>query len=390
MAQEIDTLIVGGGMAGMFCGMRLKDAGLPFLLLTERLGGRVMYKPEFKMNFGAVFYFDNYHHVKKILTPGPKVIESLWRVCFHRADGTRYGAFSPRILRHGWQLLRFLRFMKTFGRHYEAYKRNCETMQAKHALEQDPFLGKLFVQTAEQLIDDLDVAEVCRESVSLFAYACTGAKVDTLTGFDYCYLAQGLLMPIRHFVFDEGEMRRRLGNVVVGSVTAVERVEGTWVVSTAGGDVFRARTLVMATTAHVAQALLGLPKIRSASRLYAYLVKGVPREAFRERDVHLFPDTSPVIYLARRHNAADEYELFSNVPVELDTYFERHELRWMQEWPQAIYTHPGFVLDQDMGGDLYIAGDHNGMGMEPAAISGIYAANRIIGKAAAGASRSPH
>ena len=185
-------------------------------------------------------------------------------------------------------------------------------------------------------------------------------------------------------------MRRRLGNVVVGSVTAVERVEGTWVVSTAGGDVFRARTLVMATTAHVALALLGLPKIRSASRLYAYLVKGVPREAFRERDVHLFPDTSPVIYLARRHNAADEYELFSNVPVELDTYFERHELRWMQEWPQAIYTHPGFVLDQDMGGDLYIAGDHNGMGMEPAAISGIYAANRIIGKAAAGASRSPH
>ncbi|MCK9285265.1 MAG: FAD-binding protein [Rhodocyclaceae bacterium] len=38
MEENRGTLIVGGGMAGMFCAMRLKEAGLPFLMLTERLG----------------------------------------------------------------------------------------------------------------------------------------------------------------------------------------------------------------------------------------------------------------------------------------------------------------------------------------------------------------
>jgi hypothetical protein len=48
---------------------------------------------------------------------------------------------------------------------------------------------------------------------------------------------------------------------------------------------------------------------------------------------------------------------------------------------QALFTNPSIVLDQDLGPNLYMAGDHNGLGMEPAAISGIYAANRILGVA---------
>ena len=383
MDEGKGTLIVGGGMAGMFCALRLKEAGLPFLLLTERLGGRVMYKPEFKMNFGAVFYFENYHNVKKILTPGPRVIKSFGQILFHRTGSDCYPVMSFRILRHIWQLLKFLRFMKTFAVHYETYKKNCETMQVKEALEIDPFMNRLFFKTAAQFIDELGVAEVCRESVSFFAYACTGARVDTLTAFDYCYLAQGLLKPINHFTFSESEMQKRIGSVEFDSVVSVGGDTGAHTVTTAKGTVFRARNLVIATPADVSKNLLNLPKIRSASKLFAYLVKGTIKKKYRGRDIHLFSDTSPIIYLAKKDGSEGEYEIFSNVRLDLDEYFDQYDVRWLQEWPQALYTHPALVLDQDLGDNLYMAGDHNGMGMEPAAISGIYAANRIIERSGA-------
>ena len=37
------TVIVGGGMAGMSCALRLMERGEEFLLLTDVLGGRIMY-----------------------------------------------------------------------------------------------------------------------------------------------------------------------------------------------------------------------------------------------------------------------------------------------------------------------------------------------------------
>ena len=37
-------------------------------------------------------------------------------------------------------------------------------------------------------------------------------------------------------------------------------------------------------------------------------------------------------------------------------------------------------MEQQYGEDIYVAGDHNGLGLEPAAISGIFAANQIIFK----------
>jgi uncharacterized FAD-dependent dehydrogenase len=38
------------------------------------------------------------------------------------------------------------------------------------------------------------------------------------------------------------------------------------------------------------------------------------------------------------------------------------------------------MLKQELNEGIYIAGDHHGLGLEPASISGIYAANRILNK----------
>jgi uncharacterized FAD-dependent dehydrogenase len=43
-----------------------------------------------------------------------------------------------------------------------------------------------------------------------------------------------------------------------------------------------------------------------------------------------------------------------------------------------MYVYGDAYLEQEYSEGLYVAGDHNGLGLEPTAISGIYAANQII------------
>jgi glycine/D-amino acid oxidase-like deaminating enzyme len=45
-----------------------------------------------------------------------------------------------------------------------------------------------------------------------------------------------------------------------------------------------------------------------------------------------------------------------------------------------MYIHGRAFMEQQYGDGLYVAGDHNGLGLEPSAISGIYAANQIVNR----------
>lgn len=378
METKVDTLIVGGGIAGMFCAMRLKEAGLPFLMITERLGGRVMYKPEYQMNFGAVLFFGNDHNIKTILAPGSLALATPQQILLHRGDNEHYPLLSFRVFNNFRQIFKFRRFIKVFVKHYEVYKKNCETMQVKEALKADPFLERLFFMPSETLMTELGVTRGCEELTSFFAFTCTGVRVNALSAFDYCCLSQGLVTTMTFFSFDENGMHRRLGNVEFDSVVTVSKADGGYKVETAKGKSIEARNLVMATSADAAKSFIKLPAIRTGTRMFSYLVKGTAKPEYRKKKIHLFSDICPVLYLAKRDGTKDEFEVFANVSLDLGNYFTEYNVICSQEWPQAIYTHPSVLLDQDRGDNLYLAGDQHGIGMESAAISGIYAANRII------------
>mgnify|MGYP002865778560 CR=1 FL=1 len=67
MAFDYETIVVGGGISGMSCALKLKENGRDVAIITDELGGRVCYDPELKNNFGAVFYMENYKNAKKIV-----------------------------------------------------------------------------------------------------------------------------------------------------------------------------------------------------------------------------------------------------------------------------------------------------------------------------------
>jgi len=386
MKDNQETIIVGGGAAGMYCAIRLQEAGRPYTLITDRMGGRIMDRKDVNMNFGAVFYFGNYKHMKKIITDGGKVLPSLRAGCCHPDETTQYAALSMRTVRHGFQLLKFFLFMRIkFIPKYGIYKDDCENMQVKDALKNNPFIEELFYMTADQFIKKMKIQQIADDLISQFAHGCTGSRIKTLSALDYLNCVQALVLELKLFRFDEDAMTARLrggkGDVQFDSVKAVRRnADGTYAVETVSGTKYSTKNVVLATpadvTVRIVSPVVKMPQIRNASVLYAYLIRGQMKERYRKHLVHIFADQIPIIFTRKRSEG--EYEVFTEKEIDMGKYFDKYEIVEKVFWPKALFTNPNIVLDQNLAENLYMAGDHNGLGMEPAAVSGIYAANQIL------------
>lgn len=420
-ADYAETVIVGGGAAGMNCALELKKAGKPYLLLSDYLGGRILNDDDLHMNYGAVFFFGNYDNMldpeKNIIQPTTDVLPKLTDGFCHPDpddDARQFAALSGKTLRDAPSLIRYMGFMnKEFLPRYKRFKDNCEVMEVRTALEKDPLINELYHQTADEMIKQRGFGGICDDLISMFAHACTGSRIKTLSALDYLNCVQPLTLKlpslervlcIKRFDFDKEGMARRLREGAgraefgdAGTVVAVERaVQGgamatgaRWRVTCKDGSVHECENLVMATPIDVTARLLagidGLPEleVRNASQLYGYILECEPRPAFERGIVHIFSDETPIIFIARRK--AGQYEIFTEVEFEESRRFDRYfkpgwKVLGSKFWPKALFTNPNYVNPNNLAPGLVLAGDCNGLGMEPAAVSGVYAANKILGK----------
>jgi phytoene dehydrogenase-like protein len=150
--QATKTIIVGGGMAGMSCAMKLLEAGGDFLLVTDDLGGRIKYAAEAKVNFGAYFVMASYVNAKRLVSKGRWInpLDS----CFHNSADERFKAVSWHTISQLSGLLRFYFALREFSKHYEIFKQRCLTIPQKEALKADPYLEKIFSMPAAQFAKD--------------------------------------------------------------------------------------------------------------------------------------------------------------------------------------------------------------------------------------------
>jgi len=73
------------------------------------------------------------------------------------------------------------------------------------------------------------------------------------------------------------------------------------------------------------------------------------------------------------------YVLYTRTPdANLDEYFKNYDFICRYDWDKAMYVHGREFLVERYDECLLIAGDHNGLGLEPATVSGIHAANQIM------------
>jgi hypothetical protein len=376
--MQIKTIVVGGGIAGMSCAMRLLETGQDFMLITDELGGRVKYVPKENLNFGAYFVMGNYTYAKKILAAGAPIKPT--DVCFHNSETERFAVISPHTLSRLPEFVRFFLAMREFSSHYEPYKQRCLTMPQKSALQADPYLADLFSKPASQFIQEKKYEKVASDYISKFTYACTGASTDYLTALDFLNVSMGMIVPIHRIQFDQQAMIQKLGDrLVIDTIDCVDQHDGQHLLSGISGKAYQAENIVIATPAVVTQQLLHLAEIREACKLYVFHVKADLKPNYRQYEMNLFPYTAEFMLTARQLDGS--YLIYSRERnADLRKICENCELLSTQAWEKAMYVHGKAYIEQQYGDGLYVAGDHNGLGLEPAAISGIFAANQIIHK----------
>lgn len=407
MKTHYETVVVGAGAAGMNCCLELQKAGKEYLLVSPNIGGRICNDEERHMNYGAVFYFGTYKYMLRsgLLKGTVDVLPKLSMGQCHHDNGKSYEPVSATTVADAPSLFRYMKWMREeFIPRYSAFKDNCCTMEVSEALQKDSMIRELYTESAEHFIERMGFGPICHDLISMFAHACTGTRIRDLTALDYLNTVQPLTMKIvgvpplnllfdlKRFDFDSAGTQKRLaqgsGEVLIDEVSAVEKTADGWAVTCSAGRI-TCKNLVMASPAHITKRLLsgieGVPDldIRRASQLTGYLIRGKIKQAYSQHTVHLFDDTIPIIYIAKRLDG--DYEIFTEVDFEqngrMDEYFDDWKVIGKKYWEYALYTQAHEALPQKLAPGLIMAGDVNGLGMEPACISGIYAANVILGKA---------
>jgi len=137
MKKIIDTIIIGGGIAGLSCARKLTDNQKDFLVITENLGGRIMTSSDGFVNYGAYYVPEHYQHLKKYVWL--KKAKFKKSVLFHEKDQV-FQKISWKLMINSVQAIKFYVLLKKFGRHYRKFKKLAEHSSQKEIIENDEFL----------------------------------------------------------------------------------------------------------------------------------------------------------------------------------------------------------------------------------------------------------
>ncbi len=375
LARRCETVIIGGGIAGLACARRLHDSQRPFLLVTEDVGGRICTSTDGAVNLGAYYVRSDYSHVNQFVDRGRRIKRR--RILRGDVDGSFTRSDRP-LLRHPAQIVRFLRLMREFRRHYESFKRDCLLVSQAEAIRADPLLWGLYHEPASRFIERHRIEDVNRSYLAPAVRATAFTPVDRLTAFT-------LLVGVLDFVIPTFEYRFRFDvltdgfdhAVLLDSVTDVESNADHYEIRTrAGGDV-AADNVVVATPVAVSARLLDLGPVKSPVSAHTFRVKGDLLQPWAAAMISLFPEGDTILGLARQ---ADGSTLLSTAVSDPDfaRIFGTWEVVDRRDWNPAFHLVGTALLECEQKPGLYLVGDHNVCDLEDAYITGVHAANRIL------------
>lgn len=371
-----DSIIIGGGIAGLTCAQKLQKKGCDFVLITENIGGRITESKDGRVNYGAIYVRSDYHHVLPFVKKIKRI--RINDIAFHDLDtGKSYTFLGPHILKHPIEALRFLVILKKFFKLYKKFKIRSEKIGSKKALEENNWLFRLHMMSAETFVKEHKFEHISRDYLEKILYGTAFISPRDATSFMLLAVALPLITPIYRFKFLKDKATSSFGEKIhLGTVTSIEKnKEGTFLVKTKK-ETFFTKNLVVATPAHITKSLLHLSKINSGVNVYMFHVKGIPQKIFQKKPGYAFGPQSASIGLLKELD--DSYLFYSTISrPDFKRFFSSYKIIDQKYWEPAFYTKGNFLIDIKQKDNLFIIGDHNVCGLEDSAISGIYASNEI-------------
>ena len=375
MARKVETVIIGGGIAGLACARRLHDGRRPFLLITENVGGRIRTSRDGAVNLGAYYVRSDYSHVNRFVDRGRRIERR--QLLRGNEDGSFTRSDLP-LLRHPAQALRFLRLMRTFRRHYEAFKRDCLLVSQAHAIRADPLLRDLYHEPAPRFVERHRIEDITRSYLAPAVRGLAFTPVDRLTAFTLLVGVLDFVVPIFEYTFRFDVLTDGFEDaLLLDSVTELTPTSNHYSIQTRDGGCVTADNVVVATPIDVSARLLDLGPVKSPVSAHISLVRGDLRRPWAASTVSLFPPGDPILALARQAGGSILLSSVSEDPG-FARIFSSWEVVEHYHWNPAFHLVGDALLECEQRPGLYLVGDHNVCDLEDAYITGVYAANRIL------------
>lgn len=377
VTDSCETVIVGGGIAGLACARRLHDRGRAFRLITEDVGGRIRVSNDGAVNLGAYYVTGDYDHVGHY-------VDRVRRIRRHRIQcGTHDGSFArfgvPLMTAHLPQTIRFLRLLREFRRHYAVFKCKCENLSQVEALAADPLLQALYHEPASSYLQRHGLADVRRHLLGPASQATAFTSIDSLTAMTMLIGALPAIVPMYEYVFRFDRLTCGFEDaIVLDSVTALGSVSRGQAVMTRRSGTVEADNVVVATPIDVAARFLNLGPVKTPIEGHMFVLRGELRRPWAKPFYTLFPEGHQILAIARQVGGTILLCSSAEHP-DFGQYLHSWELVEHHHWNPAFHLQGDLLLPCEQEPRVYLIGDHNVSNLEDAYITGVYAANQIIG-----------
>ncbi len=372
VAGSHETIIIGGGIAGLACARQLCDGRRRFLLVTEGIGGRIRTSTT-GVNLGAYYVRSDYRHVNRFVELRRPIIRP---AVVRPGHGGLYT--NRRLVLHLPQALRFLGLLREFRRRYEAFKRNSVTMSQAEALRADPLLWDLYHEPAARFIRRNDIGLIGADYLAPVVHGTAFTSPNRLSAFSLLLLALPAILPIYEFRFRFDLLLAGIErSVLFDTVTGIDGAGRRYSVHTRRSGTLTADQVVVATPIDVAARLLDLGNIKEPVNAHTFLVRGQLRQPWARATINLFPDGDPNLAIAQQNDKSTLLCSASEHP-DFARFFTRWEIVEHQRWAPAFHLEGSALLECEQAPGLFLIGDHNVCGLEDAYLTGVYAANRIL------------
>ena len=370
-----ETIIVGAGIAGLACALRLHRAGRPFLMISENVGGRIRRSRDGAVNLGAYYVRADYTHVNRYVRLGRRI--DRLAIQRHNGDDT-YTYWDGRLFFHLPEAIRFIRLLVLFRRRYNTLKRRSIAMGQAAAIRSDPVLRRLYQQPASDFIDQHQISNLARWYVAPGLHGTAFSSLCDVTAFTLLLDSLPVLIPTYEFTpqFDR-LVEGFVDAIAEDTVTALHCRGGGYEIETKANGKLTTDRVVIATPTDVATRLLGLPAAERPVAAHMFHIAGTARDAYDRADIHLFAEHDPTLAIARQAGRTFVVSSRQRYP-DLDRYFSAWNVLEHRHWNSAFHLVGETLLECEQGPNLYLIGDYNIVGLEDAYLTGHYAADRII------------
>ena len=256
MKEHFETVIIGGGVSGLSCARRLHAGSRSFVVVTDRLGGRMYHSADGEMNYGATYINADYENMAQFVGRGmPFRLHEVYT----ENNGKLTTFFDLRNARDALPFARLALRLQELRRTLRRFRKEAEHVSAAELLPRFPLMERYANQSSAELIRDLGLERLDQRYFRSSFFATCFADPALSNALFYL----GSLFPLvtSTWVGDFTHTYDRLtegfaDQIEIDKVTSLDRTDGGgWAVQMAGGATYLAKNVVLGIPYHNAEKL---------------------------------------------------------------------------------------------------------------------------------------